>query len=132
MHNLYEIILFVHPKETLESVNSLTNEFCDIVKKNGKNIFLKVISKKKLAWVRKKQLFATLIYHKFVSTPQVVRKYEEDLKSIEMCLLKQIILIEKDVRHSSYVEMSDKSYLVSTNSEECNFIDEISETSVSS
>jgi ribosomal protein S6 len=110
MYNMYEIIFLINPNISVEILKTHVDGFFDMIKKNGKNIFIKIIKKKHLAWSCKKHDFGYLVYHKYIAESNIVKEYEDNLNSLEICLLKQTILIEKKTNYHSCLEMINKKY----------------------
>jgi ribosomal protein S6 len=105
MKNMYEVVFFIKANISIEKVNVFVNKVCSVVEsQKGKNIYIKVIERKKLWWPVRKQNFGTLVYHQYISSPQAIKQYNTYFKSSEICILNQTILMKKDVDIDAFTE----------------------------
>lgn len=84
------------------------------------------MQQKKLAWVRKKYKYGYLVYHRYIGDKTIVKEYENELKSLESCILRQTILIKRnaDIKEFSELEKTEK-YNTIVDSEEYNIMKEM-------
>jgi ribosomal protein S6 len=127
MYNIYEIIFIIEPTVSINNLNIHIDNFVDMIKKkNGINLAVNIVQQKKLAWVCKKYKYGYLIYHKYVSQTDVVSEYEKDLKSLEICILWQTILVQKNIQVDKYNELdATNKYNIISESEEYNVMKDI-------
>lgn len=125
MYNLYEVIFLIKPEVSKSILKGIIAEFYNEVKKNGKNVLIKVIQNKQFAWNCKKYSHGYLIYHQFISHASVIEYYENNLNILETCLLKQIIRIKRNAKYDEYHNIDVDSYSIITNSDNCSFIKDI-------
>jgi ribosomal protein S6 len=122
MNNIYETIFFIKSNVKIEQINFFIKDICKLeLTYKSKNLYIKTIENKKLSWILKKQNFATLIYHKYICDPLFVKHYNNYLKMIDCCLLKQVILIKKNVNIDSFKEIDKNVHEVFTTINNDNF-----------
>ncbi len=126
MYNYYETLFFLNPNISSKSITESIDDVRNTVKKyKGKNIFLKILTRKEIAWVCKKHKIGTLIYHKFIVKSNCIEEYRNILKSNEQCILMQIILLNKNIDFNKYIENKQNYYSICSPNSNISFLKEI-------
>ncbi|QQG34909.1 MAG: 30S ribosomal protein S6 [Deltaproteobacteria bacterium] len=78
-----------------------------VIETRGKSLRISCWGKRWLAWKRKGYRQGIFVCHHFLGNSGVIEKYEEALNSSNMILLKQCILLKKNVNQSVFREQFD-------------------------
>jgi len=117
-YNEYEIIFILHPHTLSDLLKKHVSYLQKMIEENsGKTLKLHIISPKSLEWVRKKQNTGIYIYHRYIVSSNIINKYEQYLSNLDNLMLKQFILLNKNVDLSSYKSINSKENLLTITSD---------------
>lgn len=104
----YETIYVLKPELDDKSATEFMLKMKDLVSsKGGKNIQVTCMGRRKLAWMRDKHTKGTFVNHKYLGVPGLTKELERLLGIDESVMLRQTILLEKDVVAADKPEMPD-------------------------
>src|SRR3989338_1992374 len=109
----YESIYVLNPEVTDSAVKDFMVKMKDLVtREGGKNIKADCWGRRKLAWDRGKHQRGIYVHHHYLGKPGLVGEYERSLVIDESVILRQSILISKNVDPASREEQADQLEIV--------------------
>lgn len=105
----YESIYVLNPETTDAGVKEFMIKMKDLVtREGGKNIKADCWGRRKLAWERGKHQRGVYVHHHYLGNPGLVAEYERSLAIDESVILRQSVLLGKDVEPASREEQVDQ------------------------
>lgn len=107
MHE-YETIYVLDYTLTDSNAKAIVLKMKELVfREHGKNIRVESWGRRKLAWVRKNHTSGIYIYHHYLGRPGFVTEFERNLAIEPAVILRQTLLINKNVNPSVRDEQAD-------------------------
>ncbi|MBL4817855.1 MAG: 30S ribosomal protein S6 [Deltaproteobacteria bacterium] len=105
----YESIYVLNPEVTDAKARDFMIKMKDLVnREGGKSIKVDCWGRRKLAWERNKYQRGIYVNHRYLGNPGLVAEYQRTLDIDESVLLRQSVLLKKDVDASSQEEQADQ------------------------
>lgn len=105
----YESIYVLNPETTDSAVKDFMIKMKDLItREGGKNIKVDCWGRRKLAWERGKHQRGVYVHHHYLGKPGLVAEFERSLAIDENVILRQSILLGKDVDPSTRDEQADQ------------------------
>lgn len=105
----YESIYVLNPETTDSAVKDFMIKMKDLVtREGGKNIKVDCWGRRKLAWERGKHQRGVYVHHHYLGKPGLVAEFERSLAIDENVILRQSVLLGKDVDPSTRDEQADQ------------------------
>ncbi|MES2504848.1 MAG: 30S ribosomal protein S6 [Myxococcota bacterium] len=105
----YESIYVLNPEMTDSAAKDFMLKMKDLVtREGGKNIKVDCWGRRKLAWERGKHQRGIYVHHNYLGLPGLVTEFERTLAIEEAVILRQSILLAKDVDASTREEQADQ------------------------
>ena len=105
----YESIYVLNPETTDSAVKDFMIKMKDLItREGGKNIKVDCWGRRKLAWERGKHQRGVYIHHHYLGKPGLVAEFERSLAIDENVILRQSILLGKDIDPTTRDEQADQ------------------------
>lgn len=105
----YESIYVLNPETTDSSVKDFMIKMKDLItREGGKNIKVDCWGRRKLAWERGKHQRGVYVHHHYLGKPGLVAEFERSLAIDENVILRQSVLLGKDVDPTTRDEQADQ------------------------
>lgn len=105
----YESIYVLNPETTDSGVKDFMIKMKDLVaREGGKNIKVDCWGRRKLAWERGKHQRGVYVHHHYLGKPGLVAEFERSLAIDEAVILRQSVLLGKDVDPTTRDEQADQ------------------------
>lgn len=105
----YESIYILNPEITDFKAKEFALKMKELIlREGGKNIKVDCLGRRKLAWERKKYQRGVYIQHRYLGNPGLVTEYERMLAIEENVILRQSVLLNKNVNIEAFEEQPDQ------------------------
>lgn len=104
----YETIYVLDYTLTDSNAKAIVLKMKELVfREHGKNIRVESWGRRKLAWVRKNHTRGIYVYHHYLGMPGLVAEFERNLAIEPAVILRQTLLVNKNVNQSVRDEQAD-------------------------
>lgn len=105
----YETIYVLKPEIDDKTAKDFMLRMKDLVtREGGKNIKVDCMGRRKMAWERDRNQRGLYVHHTYVGKPLLVQEYERTLGIDETVMLRQSVLLRKDVDPAACQELPDQ------------------------
>lgn len=105
----YESIYVLNPETTDSAVKDFMIKMKDLItREGGKNIKVDCWGRRKLAWERGKHQRGVYVHHHYLGKPGLVAEFERSLAIDENVILRQSVLLGKNVDPTTRDEQADQ------------------------
>ncbi len=105
----YESIYVLNPETTDLKAKEFALRMKDLIlREGGKSIKLDCLGRRKLAWERKKYQRGIYMQHRYLGNPGLVTEYERTLAIEETVILRQSVLLNKNIDPAMCEEQPDQ------------------------
>lgn len=109
----YESIYVLNPEMTDPAARDFMLKMKDLITRDGgKNIKVDCWGRRKLAWERGKHQRGIYVHHHYLGHPGLVAEYERTLAIEEAVILRQSVLLAKDVNPDTRDEQADQLEII--------------------
>jgi small subunit ribosomal protein S6 len=104
----YETIYVIKPDvEDNKAIDFINKMKAVVEREGGKHLKITNMGRRKLAWERQKQQRGMFVHHRYIGMPGIVAEYERTLAIEETIMLRQTIVLNKDVNPASRAAEED-------------------------
>jgi small subunit ribosomal protein S6 len=104
----YETIYIIKPDVEDQKAMDFINKMKGVVEREGgKHLKITNMGRRKLAWEREKQQRGMYVHHRYLGKSGLVAEYERNLAIEETIMLRQTIVLNKDVDPASRAAEED-------------------------